>query len=167
MMAVDVAVVKSPIGALTVAQGPEGLVGIEFGDIAPDELARRLSRRIGPCTLTVAMHPAAAAVHAYFTGKLVAIQMLAVTPMGTPFQRMVWTALRRIPAGQTVSYSELAARIGKHSAVRAVGAANGENPIPVVVPCHRVIGADGSLVGYGGGIERKRWLLKHEGALLI
>ena len=167
MIAVDAAVVKSPIGPLTVASGPEGLVGIEFGDVGVEELGRRLAKRIGPCRVTVAMHPAAAAVHAYFTGKLIAIQMLQVTPMGTPFQRMVWTALRKIPAGQTISYSELAARIGRQSAVRAVGAANGENPIPVVVPCHRVIGADGSLVGYGGGIDKKRWLLKHEGALLI
>jgi methylated-DNA-[protein]-cysteine S-methyltransferase len=89
--------------------------------------------------------------------------MLAVTPMGTPFQRMVWTALRRISRRQTVSYSELAARIGKHSAVRAVGAANGENPIPVVVPCHRVIGADGSLVGYGGGIEQQALVAQARG----
>ena len=84
---------------------------------------------------------------------------------GTTFQHLVWDALTRIPVGETVSYGELADRIGKASAVRAVGLANGANPISVVVPCHRVIGSDGSLTGYGGGLPRKRWLLRHEGAL--
>jgi methylated-DNA-[protein]-cysteine S-methyltransferase len=84
---------------------------------------------------------------------------------GTPFQRRVWTALGEIPFGQTVSYVELARRTGDVKAVRAVGAANGRNPIPIIVPCHRVIGANGSLVGFGGGLERKQWLLEHEGAL--
>ena len=83
---------------------------------------------------------------------------------GTPFQRAVWTGLTTIPPGETLSYGGLAARLGCPTAVRAVGTANGANPISVVVPCHRVIGADGSLTGYGGGIERKRWLLRHEGA---
>jgi methylated-DNA-[protein]-cysteine S-methyltransferase len=86
-----------------------------------------------------------------------------VTTGGTPFQREVWAALRRIPAGQIASYGQLAARIGRPAAVRAVGLANGSNPVGVIVPCHRVIGANGSLTGYGGGIERKRWLLAHEG----
>ena len=84
---------------------------------------------------------------------------------GTPFQQRAWSALREIPFGQTISYAELARRTGDVRAVRAVGAANGRNPIPIIVPCHRVIGADGSLVGFGGGLERKRWLLEHEGAL--
>ncbi len=83
---------------------------------------------------------------------------------GTPFQRRVWAALTHIPAGETRSYGAQATQIGRPSAVRAVGLANGQNPIGLVVPCHRVIGADGSLTGYGGGIERKRWLLRHEGA---
>jgi methylated-DNA-[protein]-cysteine S-methyltransferase len=82
---------------------------------------------------------------------------------GTPFQRSVWSALRRIPAGTTTSYGALAEHIERPTAVRAVGHANGANPISVVVPCHRVIGADGSLTGYGGGLDRKRWLLAHEG----
>ena len=81
---------------------------------------------------------------------------------GTPFQRKVWSALRDIGVGRTASYSEVAKAVGSPSAVRAVGAANGANPIPIVIPCHRVIGADGSLCGYGGGLERKRWLLRHE-----
>jgi methylated-DNA-[protein]-cysteine S-methyltransferase len=85
---------------------------------------------------------------------------------GTAFQQRVWAALREIPAGRTVSYGEIAAAVGSPTAVRAVGAANGRNPVPIVVPCHRVIRADGNLCGYGGGIERKRWLLEHEAALV-
>src|SRR5262249_24110328 len=104
------------------------------------------------------------AISRYFAGELSAIDALPVETGGTPFQRDVWSALRNIPCGRTISYAQLAAIIGRPKAVRAVGLANGSNPIGVVVPCHRVIGADGSLTGYGGGIERKRWLLRHEGA---
>ena len=81
---------------------------------------------------------------------------------GTPFQRRVWAALRDIPYGETVSYGELAAALGRPTASRAVGLANGKNPISIIVPCHRVVGADGSMTGYGGGLERKRWLLSFE-----
>ncbi|MET0497081.1 MAG: methylated-DNA--[protein]-cysteine S-methyltransferase [Steroidobacteraceae bacterium] len=100
---------------------------------------------------------------AYFSGELRAIDSLSVATGGTPFQRSVWAALREIPAGRTISYGALATQIGRAKAVRAVGLANGSNPVGIVVPCHRVIGADASLTGYGGGIERKRWLLEHEG----
>jgi methylated-DNA-[protein]-cysteine S-methyltransferase len=102
------------------------------------------------------------AIRRYFAGELTAIDSLPVETAGTPFQRDVWHALREIPCGTTVSYAELAWRIGRRKAVRAVGLANGSNPVGVVVPCHRVVGSDGSLTGYGGGIERKRWLLDHE-----
>lgn len=102
------------------------------------------------------------AVAAYFAGDLQAIDTVPVKTGGTEFQREVWWALRRIPCGTSISYGELARRIGRPEAVRAVGMANGANPIGVVVPCHRVIGANGSLTGYGGGLERKRWLLDHE-----
>jgi methylated-DNA-[protein]-cysteine S-methyltransferase len=105
-----------------------------------------------------------AAFRRYFGGELSAIDQLIVKTAGTAFQREVWQALREIPCGSTISYSALAQRIGRPAAVRAVGLANGSNPICVVVPCHRVIGADGSLTGYGGGLERKRWLLRHESA---
>lgn len=106
-----------------------------------------------------------ARLEAYFAGDLDALSAIEVRPAsGTAFQRRVWEELRRIPAGETISYAELARRIGRPSAVRAVGAANGRNPIALVVPCHRVIGKDGSLTGYAGGLERKRWLLEHEGA---
>lgn len=102
------------------------------------------------------------ALEAYFEGQLAAIEAIRTLARGTDFQRLVWAALREIPAGGTLSYGALAAKIGRPAAVRAVGAANGANPIPVVVPCHRVIGADASLTGFGGGLERKRWLLAHE-----
>ena len=105
------------------------------------------------------------AIARYFAGDLAAIDTLPVQTAGTPFQREVWRALREIPCGTTISYATLARRIGRPNAVRAVGLANGSNPVGVVVPCHRVIGSDGSLTGYGGGIERKRWLLRHEHAL--
>lgn len=107
-------------------------------------------------------HTASGAIARYFEGELTAIDDLPVRTGGTDFQRAVWHALRRIPCGATTSYRGLAAQIGRPAAVRAVGAANGANPISVVVPCHRVIGADGSLTGYGGGIDRKIWLLNHE-----
>ena len=104
-------------------------------------------------------------IRSYFAGELQAINSLPVQTAGTPFQREVWRALRSIRCGTTISYSKLAEQIGRPAAVRAVGLANGSNPIGVVVPCHRVIGSNGSLTGYGGGIERKRWLLRHESAL--
>jgi methylated-DNA-[protein]-cysteine S-methyltransferase len=99
----------------------------------------------------------------YFDGRLEALDEIECQADGTAFQQQVWTALREIPAGQTLSYGALAERIGNPKAVRAVGLANGTNPIPIVIPCHRVIGSDGSLTGYGGGLNRKRWLLAHEG----
>jgi methylated-DNA-[protein]-cysteine S-methyltransferase len=102
------------------------------------------------------------AINRYFAGEVEMIDALPVETGGTPFQRQVWHALRKICCGTTVSYAQLAERIGRPTAVRAVGLANGSNPVGVVVPCHRVIGSDGSLTGYGGGIERKRWLLEHE-----
>lgn len=103
------------------------------------------------------------AMDAYFAGELAIIDQLPVRTGGTPFQRAVWAALRGIPCGGTVSYRELAALAGRPAAVRAAGYANGANPVGIVVPCHRVIGSGGALTGYGGGVERKRWLLAHEG----
>jgi methylated-DNA-[protein]-cysteine S-methyltransferase len=106
------------------------------------------------------------ALHAYFSGSTRALDELVVATGGSAFQREVWSALRRIPVGSTWSYGQLAEHIGKPRAVRAVGLANGANPVSVIVPCHRVIGASGALTGYAGGIERKRWLLEHEGVAL-
>jgi methylated-DNA-[protein]-cysteine S-methyltransferase len=107
------------------------------------------------------------ALRAYFDGELAAIDGLPLVMEGTDFQRSVWKALSTIPCGETLSYGELARQIGRPKAVRAVGLANGANPIGIVVPCHRVIGADGTLTGYGGGLDRKRWLLAHERARTV
>lgn len=107
----------------------------------------------------------ATALDAYFAGDIAGVHGLPVATAGTDFQRSVWRALMEVPAGRTWSYADVARRIGRPAAVRAVGLANGANPVAIIVPCHRVIGADGSLTGYGGGLERKRWLLRHEGAL--
>jgi methylated-DNA-[protein]-cysteine S-methyltransferase len=122
----------------------------------------------GHSTLEEARAPAEllTALSAYFAGEFASLDAIKWRVAGTAFQRKVWTALTAIPAGATMSYGALAARLGMPRAVRAVGHANGANPLSVVVPCHRLIGADGSLVKYGGGLGRKRWLLTHEGAVL-
>jgi methylated-DNA-[protein]-cysteine S-methyltransferase len=165
MIAIETARVGTPIGRLVLAARDGQLVALHFGD-RPDTLARDLERRFGPCVLENRPDPAGAVtrLRAYFAGDLRAIDAIPADPGGTPFQRRVWDELRRIPVGTTVSYSELARRVGVPGTVRAVGTANGRNPVAVVIPCHRVIGADGSLTGYGGGLDRKQWLLAHEGA---
>jgi methylated-DNA-[protein]-cysteine S-methyltransferase len=156
--------VSTPIGELLLVTDVEGrLRATHFGD-HEDELRRRLRRRTAATELASPPRAtrAAAAVAAYFAGDVRAIDALPVETGGTPFQRAVWAALREIPCGTTVSYGEIARRIGRPKAVRAVGMANNANPVGVVVPCHRVIGAGGDLTGYGGGLDRKRWLLDHE-----
>ena len=157
--------IKTPIGRLTLVARDEALVAIAFEDWEKETWSW-LQRRLGSFDREERSDPAgaASALRAYFNGDLRAMDSVPVDPGGTPFQRAVWLALRKIPAGTTVSYSTLAGRLGRANAVRAVGAANGSNPIPVILPCHRVIAADGTLCGYGGGLDRKRWLLKHEGA---
>jgi methylated-DNA-[protein]-cysteine S-methyltransferase len=147
--------VDSPVGPLAVAVDGGALCELWFGAEAAGERVDDLPEVTGP-------------LRRYFDGDLAALDPLRVAPTrGTPFQRAVWGALREIPAGATASYGDIARRIGRPSAVRAVGAANGANPIGIVVPCHRVIGTDGSLTGYAGGLERKRWLLRHERAILV
>jgi methylated-DNA-[protein]-cysteine S-methyltransferase len=103
----------------------------------------------------------------YFDGDLAVIDTLPSATAGTPFQREVWQALRTIPCGQVMHYGQLADALGRPGAARAVGAANGSNPVSVVVPCHRVIGRNGTMTGYAGGVQRKEWLLRHEGYLLL
>jgi methylated-DNA-[protein]-cysteine S-methyltransferase len=151
---------------LVVHDAQKLLRAIEFHDCEA-RLMQLLRIHYGSRTLCERRAPAAIrnALAGYFAGDLRAIDRIEVATMGTQFQRDVWAALRTIRPGSTLSYSALATRIGRSKAVRAVGAANGSNPISVVVPCHRVIGADASLTGYGGGIERKRWLLGHEGVV--
>jgi methylated-DNA-[protein]-cysteine S-methyltransferase len=156
----------TPIGdMLLVADEAGALRALDWHDYEP-RLHVLLRRQYGAApTLVAGRVPAAIRdeLDAYYAGDLAALDRIAVASGGTGFQRDVWAALRGIPAGTTTTYGDLAQRIGRAAAVRAVGAANGANPIGVVVPCHRVIGANGSLTGYGGGMERKRWLLRHEG----
>lgn len=158
--------IETPIGTTHLATDAAGILrAVEWADHA-ERLRQRLERYYGSgLGLTDAAGPSAArrALEAYFDGELEALASVPVEGTGTDFQRSVWQALRDIPAGETTSYGELARRIGRPKAVRAVGMANGANPIPIVVPCHRVIGADASLTGFGGGLDRKRWLLAHEG----
>ena len=158
--------IASPLGTLLVACDDAGrLRALDFHDYEA-RMQRLLRVHYGErgFELVTGRAPAAVAdaLAAFFAGALHALDALAVRTGGTPFQRQVWSALRRIPSGSTQSYGEVARAIGKPGASRAVGLANGANPIAIVVPCHRVIGADGSLTGYAGGIERKRWLLEHE-----
>lgn len=145
----------SPLGELTVGSDADGCLHLLVW--------KRVER---PASSGPSSKPAQV-LKAYFDGDLEAIDSLSVARPGTAFQREVWAELRNIPCGTTISYAELAERIGRPKAVRAVGTANGANPVPIVVPCHRVIGANGTLTGYGGGLEKKRWLLVHEGALLL
>jgi len=159
--------VESPIGKVVFAVRDRRICALGFEEYWPT-LEKDLSRRLGVLELARRDDPEGFSerLQAYFRGDLATIDTIPVDPAGTPFQLRVWSALREIPCGTTLSYGELARVIGKPESVRAVGAANGQNPISIVVPCHRVIGADGKLTGYGGGIERKRWLLAHERALL-
>jgi methylated-DNA-[protein]-cysteine S-methyltransferase len=158
----------SPLGRLTLIADAEGRLRLLGWLEGHQRIERALATLTSGLELAVRRvdnpHGLRTALQAYFSGQLAAIDDLPVLGEGTPFQRRVWGALREIPRGETWSYSQLASHIGNPAAVRAVGLANGANPIGIVVPCHRVIGADGSLTGYGGGLERKRWLLAHERA---
>ena len=159
--------ITTPIGRLAILTDEQGrLRATGFVDDHP-RMARQLRALADGAGATLFEirdpHGVSATIEAYFAGDHGAIDRLRVEAAGTDFQRAVWGALREIPCGVTWSYGELARKIGRPAAVRAVGLANGANPIGIVVPCHRVIGADGSLTGYGGGLERKRWLLAHEG----
>lgn len=158
----------SPIGTTLLVTNESGVLrALDFEDYEP-RMRRLLRLHYGTATPVSGRAPDAVrdALGAYFAGDLSAIDSIVVATAGTAFQRQVWAALRRIPAGRTLSYGALATQIDRPKAVRAVGLANGANPIGIVVPCHRVIGADASLTGYGGGIVRKRWLLEHEGVQL-
>ncbi|MDR3512337.1 MAG: methylated-DNA--[protein]-cysteine S-methyltransferase [Caulobacteraceae bacterium] len=159
--------IASPIGQLLIAVDAEARLRVLDFDDYDERMRRLLRRRYGPDGVRLAEGRAPASIRqpieAYFAGELAALDAIPVKTAGTPFQLEVWAALRTIPVGATLSYGALATRIGRPGAMRAVGLANGSNPIGVVVPCHRVIGADATLTGYGGGIERKRWLLEHEG----
>jgi methylated-DNA-[protein]-cysteine S-methyltransferase len=152
-------VVQSPIGRLILASDGVALVGVWMANANPTDA--NWSRHKGDDDILARTREELAE---YFDGRRRTFDV-PLAPNGTEFQRSVWSALTRIPFGTTISYADLARRVGNEAAVRAVGAANGRNPIPVIVPCHRVIGSDGSLTGFGGGLPRKKWLLQHERAL--
>lgn len=161
--------VPTPIGTMLIATDEqEKLCILDWLDYEDrmQELLRQ-QYKTTKVELLPAKAPSAAtlAMQRYFAGEIAAIDEVETACGGTDFQRQVWAALRTIPHGKTISYAELAERIGNPKAVRAVGLANGANPISIVVPCHRVIGSNKSLTGYGGGLDRKRWLLEHEGAI--
>ncbi len=160
MMTIQIAVIESPIGDLLIRADSTGVREIRFQTTMPkgkraDPSLRGKNARSGLVAETSKQ------LIAYFKGKLKEFD-LPLSPEGTAFQRRVWEALRGIPYGETLSYGDLARRIGNPNACRAVGAANGRNPLPIVVPCHRVIGADGTLTGFGGGLPIKEQLLDHE-----
>lgn len=159
-------IIPTPIGAMTIAVDTAANLRVALFTEDEAVLTRQLRLHYGKTgfTLTQARNPHGISdlIRRYFAGELAAIDAISVATGGTLFQQKVWKELRSIPCGTTTSYGDLARRIGHSTAVRAVGAANGDNPVAVIVPCHRIIGSNGSLTGYGGGLERKRWLLDHE-----
>ena len=164
--------IPTPIGTMVLlTDSAERVRALDWDDHLP-RMIRLLRRQYSRPDITLEQYqdrsrPSAArrSLEAYMDGDVAAIDRVAVESGGTVFQRTVWAALRRIPAGQTTSYGALASTIDRPRAMRAVGLANGSNPIGIIVPCHRVIGASGALTGYGGGLARKQWLLEHEGAI--
>jgi len=154
----------SPIGPLTVAARGSRVCLVHFGRVS-DYVQSALARWYPDALVEPGRDPGGVVgvLTRYFDGDLGALDEVEVELHGTAFQQRVWLALRTVAAGTTTSYAQLASQVGAPSAVRAVGAANGANPVAVVLPCHRIIGSNGSLTGYGGGLDRKRWLLDHEG----
>lgn len=153
--------VPSPVGPITLVASPTGLRAVVWDGDAADapETSDAVPGR------TPVLDEAVRQLDEYFAGRRLEFD-LPLEPIGTEFQLDVWQVLRGIPYGQTISYGEQARRLGDAKKARAVGGANGRNPLGIVVPCHRVIGADGSLTGFGGGIDSKKWLLEHERAVL-
>lgn len=155
----------SPLGTLLLAHGGGHLCALDFQEYET-RFCQYLARRFGQVPTEEQRLPGEIhnALQAYLGGEISALDSIPVHAPGTRFQQLVWQTLRRIPAGQTWNYAQLAAAIGQPDAIRAVASANARNPVALVVPCHRVIGSDGGLTGYAGGLSRKHWLLVHEGA---
>lgn len=156
--------IATPIGDIVIVVDQNGSMRMLSFEDGNERWRREFVRHYPDAELSPKRNPHghSATLTAYFGGDMEALDRIPVVFDGTPFQNKVWKALRKIPTGKTMSYGALAKKIGEPKAVRAVGLANGSNPIGVVVPCHRVIGSDGSLTGYGGGLPRKKWLLEHE-----
>ena len=159
-------VYNSPIGPLLIAEEDGHIVEISFMEADTRQKFRQSSQATLPDSDSPVIATCIAELDAYFAGNLQEFTV-PIKPVGTDFRRRVWAALMTIPYGQTISYKELARRIGQPTASRAVGGANNHNPISIIVPCHRVVGADGSLVGYGGGLSNKAFLLEHEKSRLL
>jgi methylated-DNA-[protein]-cysteine S-methyltransferase len=153
--------IPSPIGDIILVFEAATLRALDFQDYE-ERTHHFLRLHYGKITLSPGQTPMAKEIEAYFEGDIAALSRIPTKTGGTEFQRKVWQALTKIKPGKTKTYSEIAGEIGHPKAIRAVGAANGANPISLVIPCHRVIGADGTLTGYGGGLHRKKWLLAHE-----
>lgn len=153
------ATLDTPIGRLRLAATDAGLAAVLF----PNQKDAAFPKRDGSAKARAHLDKAVKALTRYFEGKQTDFSGLRLAAQGTDFQKRVWHALARIPFGQTRSYAEIARAIGNPKGMRAVGLANGKNPLPIIVPCHRVIGADGSLTGFGGGLPTKKWLLEFEG----
>jgi methylated-DNA-[protein]-cysteine S-methyltransferase len=155
--------ILSPIGTVLLVSDGESLRALDFYDYEP-RMHRLLRLHYGSYTLTPAQDSGllGRSVQAYFEGDLAALDSVPVRTSGTAFQRLVWAALRLIPPGTTTTYGRLGEQIGRSNASRAVGLANAANPVAIVVPCHRVIGANANLTGYAGGLDRKKWLITHE-----
>jgi methylated-DNA-[protein]-cysteine S-methyltransferase len=152
---------ESPIGVMQLVANEKAVVLLDFADNS-ERISKLLEKRFMAYTLKPRELPWTNAVKNYFTGELEALHGIPTDTGGTDFQQAVWQALQKIPIGRTWSYLEMAKHIGKPAATRAVGMTNGMNPISLILPCHRVIGSNGKLTGYAGGLERKRWLLEHE-----
>jgi methylated-DNA-[protein]-cysteine S-methyltransferase len=157
----------SPVGIILAVADETSLVSLDFVDYEP-RMRALLAKHYGAFQLAEAVDPLGlrARLEAYFAGDFAALDAIPVDTGGTEFQQEVWQALRRIPCGTVTSYGRLAASLGRPAASRAVGYANSLNPVAIVVPCHRVVGGNRDLTGYAGGLERKRWLLEHERAVL-
>lgn len=155
--------IESELGEIVVVAAGDQLCAVDFAEYG-ERLQRSLQRRYGAYVCEPRVNPIGSCdrIRAYLSGELDSLSHIPITQTGTPFQQQVWSQLRRIPAGQTLTYSQLASQIGRPKASRAVGRANACNPIMIVVPCHRIVGTQNQLTGYAGGLERKRWLLEHE-----
>ena len=160
--------IPSPIGEIVIVVDGDKLCSLDFADYS-ERMMRLLKRRYAELQLrqVVDPHGFSTRIDNYFAGDYESLTVIPVNTGGTQFQQMVWTALREIPVGQTFTYSQLAAKIGKPTAARAVGMTNSLNPIAIVLPCHRVVGCNAALAGYAGGVDRKRWLLRHENAFFF
>ncbi len=159
---------NSPIGQIAIVTAENNLCALDFADYETRMMAL-LARRYDSIELVPQSNPSGITerLQAYLAGDLTSLHDIPIHIGGTPFQQQIWAKLREIPIGETWTYGRLAQEIGKPTASRAVGMANSLNPIAIVIPCHRVIGAQGKLTGYAGGIDRKRWLLQHEGSLVV